>query len=332
MSPKMYDHIRLSMPQPFTDPAARDAFIQRFGLFVRDDKRGVLHNRGYNTLEQNRGIYMRLATAPKQKTEVLTLSFSLHKFYNSITNKAYQNYNDFTFAAANKAYNIMLELLNIDLSQAQVKKYELGINILCPLNPQSYMAELSHITINGKDARIEEDIHQREYKQYSTHKTRDKRSVYIFYDKTFEARSKIKDPAKRVAIPDNIMRIEKDNTRPSEKIYFNQLFAPCFQRLALQEFRRRFVDGLHYKATSIKTKGVTSKQIEVSQQLRKHGLEASQQHYKDLYKQGFISAKQYRYFNELLQIIAVGDIKIKQDISKTAKEAKCMIMSKLNGM
>lgn len=291
----MYDNIRLIMQEPFTSETERSDFISRFALFIKDEKKGVYHNKGYETLEQNRGIYMRLEAGTQIGAGRLVLSFSLHKFYNAMQGRKLINYNSFTFEEANEASRMLSGLLRFDLSGAVVKKYEIGINVPTEKPPDVYMKELDYLEIKGRKVRILEDSHYREYKQYSTNKDKGKRIVYIFYNKTYEARSKIKDEARKCAVPANILRMEMDVQRPSEKITFSRLFDTSFQAVLFYEFRRRFTLDLHYKELPIKAAGLTSKQAEVYSRIREYGAPAAVEYYKSLYQRKVISRDQYRY-------------------------------------
>lgn len=326
----MYDNIRLLMPYPFKDVPDRGRFCSRFGLFVKDEKKKILHNKGYETLNQNKGIYIKIELPTEKRKGNILLSFSLHKFYNAMKSKGMYNYNDFDFIRANDAGQMIRELLNIDLSTAIVKKFEIGINIVTMGDPDEYMKELSMIRVKAREMRIIEDLHYKEFKQFSTHKDRDKRIIYIFYNKTFEARSKTKDIEKRATIPDNILRVEKDTHRPIEKIFFNQLFNPVYQQLLKQEFKQRFVLDLTYKGTPTKTKDITAKQLQIWEQLQEKGEAEIKQHYENLCKQGAITKRQYYYSIQQIEEINRKKIQPIITISKNAKELKKLIISKLN--
>jgi hypothetical protein len=224
------------------------------------------------------------------------------------------------------------ELLTIDLSNATVKKFEIGINVATTGSPDEYMKELSMIKVKAREMRIIEDLHYKEFKQFSTHKDKDKRIIYIFYNKTFEARSKIKDIEKKATIPDNVLRIEKDNHRPIEKVCFSQLFDPVYQQLIKQEFQQRFVMDLTYKGTPTKTKDITARQLQIWEQLQEKSEYELKEHYESLFKQGTITRMQYCYSVKQIDEVTRQNIEPDIIISKKAKELKCLIISKLNEM
>lgn len=317
------------MPYPFMNESERGQFCERFGLFVKDERKKVLHNKGYETLEQNKGIYIKIELPTAKRKGNISISFSLHKFYNAMKKKGLYNYDDFDFCRANEAGRMLSELLTIDLSVATVKKFEIGINIVTEGDPDEYMKELSMIKVKAREMRIIEDLHYKEFKQFSTHKDRDKRIIYIFYNKTFEARSKTKDTYKRETIPDNILRVEKDNHRPIEKVCFSQLFDPVYQQIIKQEFQQRFVSDLIYKGTPTKTKDITTKQLQIWSLLQEKGESEVKRYFESLRKRGAITQRQYYYSVQQIEEIGRKKIEPQIAISKRAKELRQLIINKI---
>lgn len=291
------------MSEPFRSETERTGFISRFALFVKDEKKGIYHNKGYETLGQNKGLYIRLEVGTGLGRGRLTLSFSLHKFYNAMRTGKLFNYTPFSFQEANEASRMLSGLLGLDLSQAVVKKYEIGINIPTEKPPETYMKELEYIEIKGRQYRILEERKYKEYKLFGTHSEKGKRIAYIFYDKTYEARSKLKNEARRQEVPENILRIEMDVQRPTEKILFSRLFDPTYQAMLYGEFRQRFTGDLHYKGLPVKQPGLTSKQTDMYKQVCDRGEVGAVEHYKELYQRKIISRDQYRYTVSMLATI-----------------------------
>lgn len=298
----MYDNIRLIMSEPFRSETERTGFISRFALFVQDDKKGIFHNKGYETLEQNKGIYIRLEAGTGLGRGRLTLSFSLHKFYNAMRTGKLFNYNPFNFEEANEASRMLSGLLGLDLSGAVVKKYEIGINVPTEKPPETYMKELDYLEIKGRQYRIIEDRKHKEYKLYGTHSEKGKRIVYVFYDKTYEARSKIKDEIRRQEVPENILRVEMDVQRPSEKVLFSSLFTPAYQAMLLCEFRQRFTGDLRHKMLPVKKPGVSKIEIEIYGLINKDGASLTIRHYKELAEIGNITLRQYKYYLSKIKV------------------------------
>jgi len=329
----MYDHIIITNPYPFANaPATFEKFCKRFGLNVVDEKRGLLHNRGYDTLEQNRGIYIQIETPFNNRKGKIKLSFSLHKYANAAARQGTHNHNDFTFAAATNAAADLQNFLGIDLTQYKVNKYETGINVHTTHDPELYMFELDYMQWQGRELRILEDVHFKEYKQYSTNKDKSKRIIYIFYDKTHEAAQKTKSAARLALIPRNTLRIEKDVHRPSRSIKFWQLFSPEFISAERRDFKRKFTRNLTYKQYAQKSKYISSKQITVIEQLNTLGLAGLIEQTKRQRASGQITRGQYDYIVKQARELAPKNIKIKYKQNPKANELKGLIIKKLNEM
>ena len=328
----MYDNIRLLLPFPFKDDIKLNEFCRRFLIFVKDEKKGILHNKGYETLEQNRGLYIKIELPREKRKGNITFSFSLHKFYNSSLKKGLYNFNDFSLSQATKAYNLLIDFMPIDICKAVVKKYEVGVNVTTKNNPDEYMKELNIIKVRDRKMRILEDLHYKEFKQFSTHKDKGKRIVYIFYNKTFEARSKTKDLNKKQLVPENILRVEKDNRRPFEKVFFNDLFSPVFQQLTKNEFKKRFTENLQYSCTPVKSKQISSKQLEIWKILQDKGIEQTKTYFERCLNSGSITREQYRYRMKILNDLVKNNIQPEMKISEQAKELKMLIENKIKEM
>lgn len=299
----MYDNVRLMLAEPFREESERTAFISRFALFVQDDKKGIYHNKGYETLSQNKGIYIWLEVGTRLGKGKLILCLSLHKFYNAMRVGHLFNYDYFGFEEANEAGYLLSDFLGIDLSTAIVKKYEIGVNIPTEKPPEEYMKELDYFEIKGRRYRVLEDRKHKEYKLYGTHSDKGRRIVYLFYDKTYEARSKLKDERRRDKVPNNILRVEMDIQRPSEKILFPRLFEPTYQGMLLREFRQRFTGDLHYKERGLAGPVFTEKQLALYRLLCEQGEAGVLEYYRALYQRKSISRAKYRYMVSLLDVV-----------------------------
>jgi hypothetical protein len=321
----MYDNIKLSIDVAFASEAEREKFCIRFGLCTKNEKIGIWHNKEEKNLKQNLGIYMHLN---KSK---LTLVFSLHKVYNYRVFGRRFNYNDFDFNDARTAYGWLTEMFNpyFDITQAIVKKYEVGINVLTPESPIEYLKELKQINVGARIIRIEEDIRYKEYQQYGTHRDKDKRVVYIFYNKTFEVRSKSKT-IDRNTVPENILRLEKDNKRPFEKVLFSRLFDADFQKLIVNEFKKRFCDDLVYIETLVKPRNMKYLDFEICKKIFENGLQGVKEYYKQEYKEGRMPKRTYYRYSKKIELLSKQMPEIQISISERAKCFKRLIFNKIN--
>lgn len=322
----MYDNIKLSIIVDF-DETRREEFCTRFGLCTKNEKLKIWHNKEYCNLRQNLGVYIHL------NNNNLTLRFSLHKAYNFDNSGKSFNYNDLDF---NQARSIALKLAKMfnpyfDIMQAVVKKYEVGINVLTSESPDDYLKELKQINVGARILPITHDRHYKEFKQYGTHCDKDKRVVYLFYNKTFEARSKSK-AIERAIIPDNVLRLEKDNKRPFEKILFARLFDMDFQKHTINEFKQRFCNDLVYKETPIKPRNMRQSDFEICKSILENGLQAVREQYKNDYKEGRIIERTYYRHLQKIELLSKQTLEIETTMSRRATELNNLIISKIIGL
>ncbi|GHT33147.1 hypothetical protein FACS189434_06580 [Bacteroidia bacterium] len=254
----MYDHIRLHLNHTFEGDNERKEFCERYHLCEFNEHQLTYNNSTETGLKQCRGIYVKMRVSRNvstllndrdKKVEVgLIFSFSLHKFYNFSVPAVgeYLNWDDFSFAKANRAKTMFCDMFPMcDFSKAKVTTYEVGINIQLPRPPQEYMEQLRKLRVKERNYPIVVDRHQKDYMQYGTF-AKGRRIVYIWYDKTYEARSKMRSNLVRYVVPENILRCEKDNRVPIQKTMFFDLFKKDFQRLTANEFRKRFLDDIFF--------------------------------------------------------------------------------------
>lgn len=246
----MYDHIRLQLPHTFKDDIERKYFCERYLMYEEVKQLHTYNNGAFKDLKQNRGIYIKLRTGTSTGSVTIdakiTMSFSLHKFYNFTMIGEYLNWDDFTFWKANRAKTLLLEFFPmLDFSRAKVTTYEVGINIQLPQCADEYFEQMRELQVKERTYPVIHDRHEREYKQYGT-TTKGKRISYVWYNKTFEARSKMRSNLERYVVPENIMRCEKDNHIPIQQTMFFDLFKKDFQKLTANEFRKRFMDDIFF--------------------------------------------------------------------------------------
>ncbi|MDR0872231.1 MAG: hypothetical protein LBN27_02025 [Prevotellaceae bacterium] len=282
----MYDHIRLHLNHTFENDNERKKFCERYHLCEFNEHQSTYNNSTETGLKQCRGVYVKMRLSNRTSASLsnrsstsltdrkdfgdsrenrglrvgarndggtqvdvgLMFSFSLHKFYNfSVpTVGEYLNWDDFSFGKANRAKTMFCDMFPMcDFSRAKVTTYEVGINIQLPRPPQEYMEQLRELRVKERNYPIVVDRHQKDYMQYGTF-SKGRRIVYIWYDKTYEARSKMRSNLVRYVVPENILRCEKDNRVPIQKTMFFDLFKKEFQRLTANEFRKRFVDDIFF--------------------------------------------------------------------------------------
>ena len=322
----MYDNVKLYLPCPFADDSKRANFCSRFGLFVKDEKKRIYSNKGYETLSQNKGVYIHL------KNDKLTLEFSLHKFYNYRLRDKPFNYDDFDFKEAKRAAEWLGEMFDphVDVMQAKVMKYEVGVNVITSESPDLYMSELKQMNVNAKILPIKEDIHYKEYKQFGTQRDKDKRIIYVFYNKTFEARSKERKQVEKSKVPDNVLRVEKDNKRPMEKIPFARLFDGDFCRLTVNEFKTRFCTDLEYKGVLLKPDKMQNADYRILCLIHENGADGASARLKAEFDNGITGKSKYYEDVRRIKRLTRDVSEMKTIVSKRAAELNNLIISKID--
>lgn len=322
----MYDNIRLTIKNVFKDNLTRDKFCTRFGLSTINEKTDNRNNSSEKNLKQNLGIYLKL------KNNNLTINFSLHKVYNFWKFGKQYNYNDFSFKETKEVEAELCKMFlpYFDITQAIVEKYEVGINVTTSEEPELYLTELKQINVGARILKIEPDRYYKERKQYGTNSSKDKRIVYVFYDKTFEARSKI-EKADRKNVPENILRVEKDNKRIEVKFQFANLFEDDFIILTITEFKERFYDDLKYRETPLKNKNLTKTENEMLCLIFEKGYDTTKKLLKESYENKNLEKR--TYYRRLEALNKANEVKSKAEtktyLHRRALELKELIISKL---
>jgi hypothetical protein len=166
----------------------------------------------------------------------LHISFSLHKFYNFVTGAGRSNYSVFSREDVGVAVSLFVSHFEIDLFGFLVVSYECGFNFVCAMPPSTYFKELDYILYGNRRIRIIENPHYKEYLSYSTHSDKDKRAVYVFYNKYEECGRVCKK---------NSVRVEKKYRRVS--IPLPDLFKKSFLDSCYSDICDIFLHKLFYK-------------------------------------------------------------------------------------
>ncbi len=323
----MYDNIKMRL---ISYTPKQTAYIKnRFSLFETSDKnKPYYHNRGNETLTQNHNIYIKIEEG------VMYIELSLQKFYNSITTGKQINYNDFSFKQANKAYIKLKELLKLNISKANVLIYEYGINVLMSKEPEAYMKQIKGFEINKQYKKVIEDRRYKEYKLYGTNQSKNKRTIYIMYNKTYETYSKIKnidsEPETIALIPKTLLRIETKIKRPSRTIELRELFITNFQKQIKQSFLLNFTQNIEFKQIHIKTKEMTSNNEQLYRQIRENGVNETLKDIEQQFKNNAISKRTYNRRIDYIKLLNNNNLLplYKQTLEET--EFKQLIINKLN--
>lgn len=198
----MFDLITIVTP-PLTD-AKIDHIVWRNGLQTNSRDGAVFYdNIDTKNLKQQKGIYVRIETNKRLKAEG-----SLHKYYNEKSGNERNNYNMFTMSEAKTAIDNLLYDKGIDMEDAFVYSYEIGLNLNVAKDCRVYLEKIRSIGAVGTERKFfvnPKDVNPMHKNERSKVTGFNKvRKCYKVYDKVHECMDK-----KRKVIPEgNILRIE----------------------------------------------------------------------------------------------------------------------------
>lgn len=194
----MFDLITITTP-PLSDEKVNH-IVWRNGL-KENSRDGIVYydNLDIKNLKQQKGIYIEVGTNRRLKLEG-----SLHKFYNEVENNERTNYNRFTMRDARIALELLLYEKGIDIDDAFVYNYEIGLNLQVEKDCREYLDKMMSFGLLGGKKIIYVNPKYKDNRVKTTEFPTNARKYHKIYDKVFESEDR-----KRKVIPDgNILRIE----------------------------------------------------------------------------------------------------------------------------
>jgi len=220
---------------------------------------------------------------------------SLHKFYNYTQTKKTENYtNNLNIKQIQEAFYLLHLHTQIDLFDAQVKFYEVGINLYVANDPETYLTKLTHLVSRKKVYRLLENPKYKEFKVYSSNMNNDKRKHYKAYCKNTELKKEAK-----LEIDYYVLRLETVFTRP-EKVYFSDFVSTVYLKELFKEFETDWlnVEYNNYKFTM--PKGLHIGKASVLKNILLFGIDKTLEHIETSYKNNEITKKQKRTQKEFV--------------------------------
>jgi hypothetical protein len=95
----------------------------------------------------------------------VTISGSIHKFYNEITGQGSQNFDDFSYEKLKETISIIQSELNIDLKDSRVQNLEFGVNIKIDRCPTNFLKE-NLILMKYKEPKIEDFNYKGHFREF----------------------------------------------------------------------------------------------------------------------------------------------------------------------
>lgn len=268
-------------------------------------EKGVKFYRNFKESKFFGGLNIEITTKNELKANV-----SVHKYYYYLTTGKNTNHLPFSMKQARETILKIIEQIGTDTAGMFVKMYEVGLNIVVPIDVKQLLArvtsvqahELKKAYINPK-YRDERAIYTEFYREIRTH--------YKLYDKVQEMKDK-----RATEIPkENILRIETSKNR-QERLYL-QKFLDRLEREQVEFFKDW--NGLRFEREVKAPKGTTHQRKELVKNIFAVGLEQVKNDIENNYKNGFLTPKQRRVKTDFLKI---WDTEKKQYKEVATKEEK----------
>lgn len=253
---------------------------------------------------------------------IMTFEVSLHKYFYYVTDNQYVNYKPFSFENALFAAKELETDIGVNLSQAVVKYYELGLNIMTDNEPKEYIKQM--VKVGKLDKTLIDNSFNYTFEKL-TENGRYKRTFYKVYDKTHEVKECL-----QINIPFTL-RFELVRQRPENKL-FSDLLNPDLCAKDCKEFETAFCN-IEFEPI-LKTFGLTSAQKEFLKEFYSLSFDpkAIQDKIKADYKIGALTEKQRRTKREFFAKWENGEFYGKYDfvISDQSKECIRLLINALN--
>ncbi|MCQ2975753.1 MAG: hypothetical protein MJ211_13210 [Bacteroidales bacterium] len=236
----------------------------------------------YTTLKNN-PLYIAIIKDNCNKWKI-EIKVSLAKFYNNYIYKIWINTTPFNYNEALHAFYLLMQSINIDLYTANVKYYEIGLNLYTKFEPSKYIAKMQRVKNQLFDKVLIDDSYNYTFERTTT-RGKNIRTIFKIYDKTHEQKERKHEKIK------NTLRIELIRKRPP-KLTLKQLIDIKQVSYDIDIFLKAFSNISFEKL--ILSNGLKNSQIENIKEIINIGCNSFIEKYKEKYHNNEISLKQYR--------------------------------------
>lgn len=285
----------------------------------------------------------------KIQRNVVTISTSLHKYWQKQNYGRLRNDNIFTVSEARAAFEMLLFVNGLIATKTRVILFEIGLNMPVSFDPISFIELVKYIPRKNdikNDKIMFVDANYRINRQKTSEKHRDIRKYFKIYDKGWEMEDKKRKPANPCAslVPltpppagtplkkgenqeknvDKILRIEtvyrRKNDR-SDKLFTDENIS----RLA-KNFYLEWKDLFFFRSVRA-YKGARKSEVERASIIINYGAEEYLRTTKEDFERGKITQKQYRTIREFIRDFDENDKRYKTIVSAQEKEFKALLYS-----
>ena len=253
----------------------------------------------------------------------VTITTSLHKYWNRNNYGKLRNDNMFSISEARSAFEMLLYENGLLPGRVRIVMFEIGINLNVSYDQLTFIELVTCIGVNDKLMFV--DANYKINRQRTTAKYRDIRKYYKIYDKGWEIEKK-----KRGVINEmprnksNILRIETVYRRHSER--GDKFFSEAnVNRLA----KRFYVDwkDLFFFRDVRAYKGARKSEVHRATKIINIGPEEYLKRSKDEYHSGKLTAKQFRTIREFIRDYEEDSDKYRTILSAQEKEYKKLLFN-----
>lgn len=239
----------------------------------------------------------------KIQRNVLTLSTSLHKYWNDRNYGRLRNDNIFTISEAKSAFEMLLFENRLKASETKVILFEVGLNMHVSYNPLTFIELVKYMPLKNdkkQDKIMFIDANFSINRQKTSEKHKDFRVYYKIYDKGWEindkARTKNQEP--RIKKDDNILRIETVYRRNS--VLSNKLFSDANINRLVKNFYKNWKDLFFFREVRA-YKGARKSEIDRIKMIVNLGAEEYLKLTKEEFRNKKITEKQCRTIKESIR-------------------------------
>lgn len=253
----------------------------------------------------------------------VTLTTSLHKYWNRNNYGRLRNDNMFTISEARAAFEMLLFENGLMPDKVKVVMFEIGINLNVSYNPLTFIELVQFIGITDKLLFV--DANYKVNRQRTTVKYRDIRKYYKIYDKGWEMEEKKRGAATNEArTAPNILRIETVYRRHSERA--DKFFTVNNVKRLAQRFYVDWKDLFFFREVRAYKGARKSEELRAGIIVNIGGEEYLKRS-KAEFEAGKLTAKQYRTIREFIRDYEEDSKRFKTLISPQEKEYNKLLFS-----
>jgi len=283
----------------------------------------------------------------KIERNVVTISTSLHKYWQKQNYGRLRNDNIFTVSEARAAFEMLLFENGLIASKTKVILFEIGLNIPVSCDPLTFIELVKYVPRKNdikNDKIMFIDANYKMNRQKTSEKHRDIRRYFKIYDKGWEMKDKkrnkeqpqapkgdvkiesqeprAKSQEPRTGTEDHILRIETVYRRKSEQS--DKFFTDeNISRLA-KNFYLEWKDLFFFRKVQA-YKGARKSEVEKATQIINYGSQDYLERTKKDFERKEITEKQYRTIREFIRDYEQDNKRFKTIISHQEKEYKSLL-------